>query len=148
MKKMPDGRPTHPMHNPSTEPSRNPSGPDFADRDIALGKIVTFGFYIAIFTVVTFVGMRLLYKSFDREAKRADAAVSAFVRESRPVPPEPRLLVNEPISWSQELARQNELVSRYAWVDQNAGVVRIPVSRAIDVLVERGLPAREAPPAQ
>lgn len=131
------------MHNPTPAPSRNPSGPDYSDRDIPIGKIMLFGFYIAIFTGVSFVGLRLMYKAMSRQAEQADAAVSAFVREQRTLPPEPRLQVDEPATWARELARQNALISGYAWVDQQAGVVRIPVDRAIDLLAERGLPARQ-----
>ncbi|HMP75976.1 MAG TPA: hypothetical protein PKE12_06750 [Kiritimatiellia bacterium] len=135
------------MHNPNPEPTRNPSGPDFSDRDIPVGKIMLFGFYIAIFTLVSFVGMRLLFKALNREAERADQAVSAFVREARVLPPEPRLQVDEPATWAVERARQRELVSHYAWVDQNSGRVRIPVERAMELLAERGLPARKETPS-
>jgi mono/diheme cytochrome c family protein len=37
---------------------------------------------------------------------------------------------------AQQLAQLNG----YGWVDQEAGVARIPISRAIDLLAERGLP--------
>jgi len=30
----------------------------------------------------------------------------------------------------------------YGWIDQDNGIVRIPIDRAIDVTVQRGLPAR------
>ena len=43
--------------------------------------------------------------------------------------------------------RSASCLHEYGWVDKNAGVVRIPIERAIDVLAERGLPHREAPPA-
>lgn len=34
----------------------------------------------------------------------------------------------------------------YGWVDQKAGVVRIPIDRAMTLLLQRGLPARKAQP--
>ena len=30
----------------------------------------------------------------------------------------------------------------YGWVDEKAGTVRIPIERAMDLLVQRGLPVR------
>jgi hypothetical protein len=30
----------------------------------------------------------------------------------------------------------------YGWVDEKAGIVRIPIERAMDLLVQRGLPVR------
>lgn len=127
-------------------PSSSPEKPerDFADRDIAIGKILLFGFYTALFTAVVLIGLRLMYKSYDRSANQADEQISAFVRDARVLPPSPQLLVNEPATWAQELARQENLINHYAWVDKNAGTVKIPVARAIDLLAERGLPAREA----
>lgn len=130
------------MHNPSTEPTKNPSGADFADRDIPVGKIMLFGFYVALFTAITFVALRFLWLAYSREAQRADEAISAFVRESRVLPPEPRLQVDEPATWARELARQKASISGYEWIDQNAGAVRIPVERAMELLAQRGLPAR------
>ncbi len=130
------------MHSPSTDPVKNPSGADFADRDIPVSKILVFGFYIALFTAVSFVGLRFLYLALDRKAERADEAVAAFARETRVLPPEPRLQVDEPATWAREKARQQAMISGYEWVDANAGVVRIPVERAMEILAERGLPAR------
>ena len=34
----------------------------------------------------------------------------------------------------------------YGWVDQKAGVVRIPIDRAMTLLLQKGLPARKATP--
>ncbi|MBI2930688.1 MAG: hypothetical protein HYY16_03475 [Planctomycetes bacterium] len=41
--------------------------------------------------------------------------------------------------------RQDEerLLSTYDWVDGETGVVRIPIERAMDLLVERGWPLRQ-----
>ncbi|PWU07132.1 MAG: hypothetical protein C5B43_00790 [Verrucomicrobia bacterium] len=33
-------------------------------------------------------------------------------------------------------AKQNELISTYAWIDQSKGVVRIPIERAMQITVE------------
>jgi len=37
--------------------------------------------------------------------------------------------------WSEE-------VNGYSWVDKNAGVTRIPIERAMQLTLQRGLPAR------
>lgn len=41
-------------------------------------------------------------------------------------------------------AREDKLLNQYGWVDEKAGVVRIPVDRAMDLVLERGLPTRGA----
>jgi hypothetical protein len=64
----------------------------------------------------------------------------------RMLPPEPRLQVSAPQDLEQYKAAQGETLNSYAWVDQNAGVVRIPIDRAMDILVQKGLPVRGATP--
>jgi hypothetical protein len=36
------------------------------------------------------------------------------------------------------------VLNSYSWVVPNAGVVRIPIDRAIELVVQRGLPVRSA----
>ncbi len=47
------------------------------------------------------------------------------------------------------LATQQAALEGYGWVDEEAGVARIPIRRAMELLVERGLPVepRETEPA-
>ncbi len=75
---------------------------------------------------------------------RADRAQPAIeggrVVTGTPESPQPALLVDEPIEL-RELPRRAKTssLSTYGWVDQNAGTVRIPIDRAKDLLLERGL---------
>lgn len=39
-------------------------------------------------------------------------------------------------------AKEEAELNSYGWIDRTAGVVRIPVARAMDLLLERGLPVR------
>lgn len=42
-------------------------------------------------------------------------------------------------------ARMTEQLTHYAWVDRQTGIVRLPIERAMALLVERGLPPRQGP---
>jgi hypothetical protein len=66
----------------------------------------------------------------------------------RMLPPEPRLQVSAPKDLKQYKAAQEEILNSYGWVDQNAGIVRIPIEGAMDILAQKGLPVRGAIPAQ
>jgi hypothetical protein len=59
-------------------------------------------------------------------------------------PAGPRLLTNEPANLRQFRAAQTEALTRYGWVDQANNVVRVPISRAIDLVAQRGLPTATA----
>jgi hypothetical protein len=56
--------------------------------------------------------------------------------------PQPKLLVNEPANLKTFREHEHEVLTTYGWTDKSAGVVRIPIERAKDLLIERGLPVR------
>jgi hypothetical protein len=66
----------------------------------------------------------------------------------RMLPPEPRLQVSAPKDLKQYKGAQGEILNSYGWVDQKAGVVRIPIDRAMGILLQKGLPVRGATPAK
>ncbi len=54
--------------------------------------------------------------------------------------PEPRLEDDERTEINDFRYQQDETLSSYGWVDQNAGVVHIPIDRAMQLIAQRGLP--------
>ena len=56
--------------------------------------------------------------------------------------PQPQVEANERQDLKSIRAAEDQVLNGYAWMDPEKGVVRIPISRAIDLLAERGLPAR------
>jgi hypothetical protein len=54
----------------------------------------------------------------------------------------PKLLVDEPANLDALRAREREVLTTYGVVDPAAGTYRIPIERAKDLLIERGLPVR------
>jgi hypothetical protein len=62
---------------------------------------------------------------------------------SRQIPPAPRLQ-QHPITDLHALQqREDSLLLNYQWIDRAHGRVRIPISRAMTLLAERGLPVRK-----
>jgi len=60
----------------------------------------------------------------------------------RALPPRPVLQVTPARDLHQYLDQQKAVLNSYGWVDQKAGVVRIPIDRAMDLLLQKGLPVR------
>ena len=56
--------------------------------------------------------------------------------------PGPAILVAEPTVLEMYRTREERELATYGWVDQNTGVVRIPIERAKELLLQRGLPTR------
>lgn len=70
--------------------------------------------------------------------------VPSALQQGRVLPPGPRLQVNAQEDLHDYLQEQQQTLDSYGWVDQGAGVVRIPIDRAMDMVLERGLPTRGA----
>lgn len=59
------------------------------------------------------------------------------------VPPSPRLQ-SEPFGDLHELrSSEDHILTTYGWVDEAGGLARIPIDRAIDLVVEHGIPQSE-----
>jgi hypothetical protein len=67
----------------------------------------------------------------------AEAAAKIF--------PEPRLQVDYFADLDKVRADWDEHLNSYGWLDKNAGVVHIPIERAMELTLQRGLPVRTAP---
>ena len=107
--------------------------------DANIRGVVIFG--IALFAVIALamLGMgRMFHFLAVREAGPAPSPM-ALTKET---PPLPRLLVNEASDLKALRRTEDAFLNSYGWVDQGAGVVRIPIDRAMELLAERGLPAR------
>lgn len=58
--------------------------------------------------------------------------------------PEPRLETNERSEINDFRLGEEQTLNSYGWVDQNAGVARIPITKAIELIAQRGLPTKPA----
>jgi hypothetical protein len=121
--------------------------------------------FVVILTVTTLLAQLLVWGAFEWMEARADSADTARAPLAAP-PIKPSIqngrlvtgtdapalpaasLVEEPAVLREFRVRENENLSTYGWVDQSAGTVRIPIDRAKDLVIERGLPTRPgAPPS-
>ena len=60
--------------------------------------------------------------------------------------PEPRLQVDDVRDMNALKQSNDQQLNEYQWIDQKSGAVRIPISRAMEIIAERGLPYVPAPP--
>lgn len=119
-------------------------GPGYETRDIRVRPLLYAGVGLVLLAVAAQLGMLVLFNVFEAREKLLGASARPLASElRRETPPEPRLQTS-PLSDLQALrAWEDRVLTTYAWVDRAAGVVRIPVERAKDLVLERGLlPAR------
>lgn len=124
------------------------NGLGYEPRDANIRGLLQFGFWMAVVLAVTLFAMRGLF-SFIKKVEPLGSTTSPLVQEGqRELPPSPRLQVHPHDELVDYCAAQQRGVNSYGWVNQETGVVHIPVERAMDLILSKGLPTRtqnEAP---
>ena len=123
-----------------------PEGAGHEHTDANVWLIVQFAIWLTIAAIITHLLMWGLFELFVKT--RNDAAPAAefplAVQQERRLPAGPRLQAipaNEIFEFRQ---RENAELNEYGWVDRNAGTVHIPIDKAKELLLQRGLPSRPA----
>ncbi len=62
-----------------------------------------------------------------------------IAEESSQLPPEPRVEQNPTLDSARMIAEARAQLESYGWVDQGQGIVHIPIERAKQLLLERGV---------
>lgn len=119
-------------------------GPGYERRDASVGGLLQFAFWMAVVLAVTLVGMKFTFDHF-KKVQPLGATTSPMVSEAeRTLPPAPRLQAQPHAELEEFCAAQQQAVNGYSWINQQAGIVHIPIDRAMDIILQQGLPARPA----
>ncbi len=107
-----------------------------------------YGFAIGL-AVVTIISHLLMLWMFKAEVAAVDAAnpprvYPLAVSQDERLPPEPRLQTNPRQDLADLRAAEAAVLSGYGWVDRNNNIVRLPVTDAMRLTLQRGLPTRQA----
>lgn len=104
--------------------------------------VITGVLLLGIFAV--YVLQPLMVASQRADSPPANPLAASYGRVE---PPAPRLQVDPALDIYDHRKAEQAVLTSYGWVDRNAGVVRIPIERAMALLVERGEPTPPAQPA-
>jgi hypothetical protein len=119
----------------------NKHRPGFEETDVNVIAVGKFAIGLVLVTILA-MGMIIVvfnvFKSMEGgEAKTIDPTK---------VFPQPQL-EKTPIPYLKDVrAAEEQVLTSYGWVDQQKGVVRVPISQAMDMVVKKGLPVRTAFP--
>ena len=114
----------------------------FEHEDASPGGLVKSGIVLGVILIVVFVAMRFAWHAFMDFSPAGENA--SPMTDARILPPHPRLQVDPQKEIHDYCEQQAQTLESYGWVDQSAGIVRIPVDRAIDLTLKNGLPSRPA----
>lgn len=137
--------------DPDLEYAETPPGAKYEHTDIDPAMGYKFALWLTVSMLVSFAIVYGTFWFFERRAERTDQAAQQYplARDFERPRPSPALQT-QPFMDIHTL-RQGEAnrLTSYGWVDKDGGVARIPIDRAMEVLLERGLPvrsdARDAP---
>jgi len=131
-----------------SEPVKGPERPHrgYEDSDVSVGRLFAFAGGVVALVVLGILGSAVVFHFFVRHQPLGPPA-SPF-EDVRTVPPEPRLQTTAPLDLKHYREDQEKILSGYGWVDAQAGIVRIPVDRAMDLLLQKGYPVRSSSAAE
>jgi hypothetical protein len=112
--------------------------------DAEPGAVLRVLLALLLVTAVVAIGLVYLTRGLAAFERAGDPAVPPLAQEAGRVPPEPRLQQQPFADIERQRAEERGVLTSYGWVDQKAGVVRIPIEEAKTLLLKRGLPLAEA----
>ena len=110
-------------------------------RDIDVRVVTWFAIGLVLAAVGIFLAVVGLYKLFEAQHPSPDAP-SRIAWNPRLLAPEPRLQIYPTADWEKYQGEEKKKLNSYGWVDRRNGVIRIPIERAMELVVQRGLPTR------
>lgn len=123
----------------------------FEREDMSARAVFGFLVGLAIVTVLIYFVLRGVYSYLDAYESAHQPPQNPLVQkteaDTRQVTPDeagkfpqPRLETNERGQLNDVRLPEEETLNSYGWVDQKAGVVHIPIERAMELVAQRGLP--------
>lgn len=123
------------------------AAPGYETRDANAGGV--FKFLVAMGIVLVVIGLVSwgMFRYFSAHDVDQAASDSPFA-DTRQLPLGPQLQVHPREDWLKFREEQEKALETYAWENQSAGTVRVPIEEAMELLVKKGLPVQRAPEAQ
>jgi hypothetical protein len=134
-----------PPSNVAQDFSPAPPGVHHETSDANVNAVFAFGFGLMIAGIIILFLVWLLFGYFSsREAGSGVREFPLAADQQNRLPPEPRLQTNPRQDLINLRTAEDAILNTYGWVDKTGGVARIPISEAMKLTVERGLPSRDS----
>jgi hypothetical protein len=132
---------------PNVHPHGELHNPDTAHEstDISMRAIVSFVILLTVVTIGIQGAMYVVFRVLARVESASDPEVSPLATPANEAPAEPRLQTTPWADLKTLRAEETSYLHGYGWIDQQAGVARIPIDRAKELLLQKGLAVRQGP---
>jgi hypothetical protein len=119
----------------------------FEAQDVQPSPILQFLFWLGVAVVLSFVLSLGIYKGLKSYWTNSYTEPPPSRVAGPQLPPEPRLqgmpghLSDPQLDMREKVAADTKENNKLGWVDEKAGIAQIPVKDAMQLIVEKGLPA-------
>ena len=120
----------------------------FEVRDISVPGVLGIGIGVLVCTIAIVFVMYPLFAHMRNLKARESPPASPLSRDISRLPPEPRLQASPRLDYETMRADANWELHHYRWIDRQKGTVAIPIDRAMDLVVQRGIPPSSLPASQ
>ena len=120
----------------------NQHRPGFEQTDV---NVIAVGKFAIGLVLVTILAMGLIVGVFN-VFKTLEGGQAATIDPTK-VFPDPQLQKTPIPDLKAVRAAEEETLNSYGWVDQQKGVVRVPINQAMDMVVKKGLAATPSTPS-
>jgi hypothetical protein len=114
----------------------------YETQDVSFHTMVYSALGLAVLIILGFLASWFVFRYYVRVQKLGPPA-SPF-DNARTLPPPPRLQVHPAQDLKAYRAEEDAILEGYGWTDKSAGVVRIPIERAMELSLQRGFPVRKS----
>lgn len=124
----------------------NPPGAKYEHTDIDTSVGYKFALWLMVAMLMSVGIVYGTFWFFEGQTRSADAAAQQYPLAAGQAknPPAPNLQT-QPFKDVYLLRKgEAEKLESYGWVDKQGGIARIPIARAMELTLQRGLPARAA----
>jgi len=148
-----------------THPAHQSGNGGYERRDIGISAVLYFLAGLALFGLITYFLVTGLYQYLEKQTEAQQTPVNPLVtnapQDTRHLPPEykgdydkylqknfpsPQLEIDERNQLDKIRLNEAQVLSTYGYIDEKAGTVRIPIERAMDLIVsQHRLAVRAAP---
>jgi hypothetical protein len=131
-------------HPHAGHPHGSLDNPDVAHEtgDINVRAILWFVAVLAGVVLAMNAAMAGMFKVLQHYERRNEPYVTPLARPAGETAPEPRLQTTPWTDLRTFRAEQHDYLHGYGWVDEKLGVARIPIERAKEMLLQRGIAVR------
>jgi hypothetical protein len=131
-----------------------PSHGDYERQDLTPSAIFYFLLILSVMTILCLFALKGIYAYLDHRERASQPEINPLITnipaDTRQISPgypqatfpNPKLEEDERGQLNDIRLKEEQTLYTYGWVDEKAGTVHIPIERAMDLLVQRGLPVR------